>query len=444
MTSVTRNILLIAVATGIGTIPASSQLSFNGSAKSIIEQKAEASTGLNMIYVVADTRGVTATFTSKTGGPVQWYKYGNLGGGHAEEIASTMDGTNSSVTLTSEDTGFIIEDGTNRYYYWVVNYANHRARFDSLTFSPEQECDRARLVFSGDASRITYFTINGASRVLDRELQIEYSTLKYNEETEAYDQAGASQTYEYIDQSVGVFAPLCNTRFSLTGDRFLSTWGEEEKIETDSYDAIAVEAHTYASQEQREADNEQKIDANLGGSAPVDISFKAVVTDAAIFREWQMTKDPTFEVVDDRIQQLEFDHTFRDNGNTYIRFVANNAAGTCEYVGETYEVFVGESDLLCPNAFSPNGDGVNDEWKVSYKSIVEFDCHIFNRWGQEMIHMTDPSQGWDGKYRGKTVPTGVYYYVIKARGSEGRKYHLNGDINIIKSSRPTTSVSPEE
>ncbi|MDE6654646.1 MAG: gliding motility-associated C-terminal domain-containing protein [Muribaculaceae bacterium] len=75
---------------------------------------------------------------------------------------------------------------------------------------------------------------------------------------------------------------------------------------------------------------------------------------------------------------------------------------------------------------------------------MEFDCHIFNRWGQEMIHLTDPSQGWDGKYKGKTVPTGVYYYVIKAKGSEGRKYHLKGDINIIKSTRTTTSVSPEE
>ncbi len=423
---------------------ASAQLSFTGSGSKVIEQKAEASTGLNTIYVVEDTQGVTATFTSQSGNSVKWYTYGNLGGGHAQEIASAVSGSKSTVELPAADTGFIIEDGTTRYYYWVVNYANHRARFESLTFSPEQECDRARLVFAGNASRITYFTINGASKVLDRELQIDYYTLKYNSDNEVYDQVAASQTFEYIDESVGVFAPLCDTRFTLTGDRFLRQWGEEESIETESYTAIAVEAQTTATQDMRVVDNEQKIDATLGGSAPVDISFKATVTDAAIFREWQMTKDPTFEVIDDRMQQLDFDYTFRENGNTYIRFVANNAAGSCEYVSETYEVFIGESDLLCPNAFSPNDDGVNDEWRVSYKSIVDFDCHIFNRWGQEMIHLTDPAQGWDGKYKGKTVPTGVYYYVIKAKGSEGRKYHLNGDINIIKSSRNTSSVSPEE
>lgn len=444
MSVFTRNILLFATIAGMSGFSASAQLSFKGSDKTVIEQKAEASTGLNTIYVVENTQGVTATFASKTGNVVKWYSYGNLGGGHSEEIASTMNGSNSTIELGGEDCGFIIEDGTDRYYYWVVNYANHRARFENLTFSPEQECDRARLTFTGEASRITYFSINGASKVLSREIELEYNSLKYNSDTEAYDQVPASQTFDYIDESIGTTAPLCDTRFTLTGDRFLRAWGEEESITTESYTSIAVEAQTSAVQEQRVVDNEQKFDTNLGGSAPAEISFKAAVTDAAIFREWQMSKDATFEVIDDRIQQLDFDYTFRDNGNTYVRFVANNAAGTCEYVGETYEVFVGESDLLCPNVFSPNDDGVNDEWKVSYKSIVEFDCHIFNRWGQEMISFTDPAQGWDGKYKGKTVPTGVYYYVIKAKGSEGRKYHLNGDINIVKSSRTTGSASSEE
>ncbi|MDE6692975.1 MAG: hypothetical protein K2K05_06270, partial [Muribaculaceae bacterium] len=312
---------------------ASAQLSFTGSAKSVIEQKAEASTGLNMIYVVDNTQGVTTTFASKTNNAVKWYRYGNLGGGHAEEIASTMNGSNSTIQLTGDDSGFIVEDGTDRYYYWVVNYANHRAKLESLTFPAEQECDRARLTFSGEASRITYFTINGAAKVLSRELELEYNTLKYNGNTEAYDQVAASQTYEYIDESIGASAPLCDTRFTLSGDRFLRKWGEEESITTESYTAIAVEAETSAEQEQRVADNEQKLDANLGGSAPAEISFRATVSDAAIFREWQMSKDATFEVIDDRIQQLDFDYTFRENGNTYVRFVANNAAGTCEYVG---------------------------------------------------------------------------------------------------------------
>ena len=49
-----------------------------------------------------------------------------------------------------------------------------------------------------------------------------------------------------------------------------------------------------------------------------------------------------------------------------------------------------------------------------------------------MAHLTDPSQGWDGRYNGKLVPAGVYYYVIKARGTDGKNYKKSGDINIVR------------
>ena len=95
-------------------------------------------------------------------------------------------------------------------------------------------------------------------------------------------------------------------------------------------------------------------------------------------------------------------------------------------------ITIGESVLECPNAFSPQGsEGINDEWRVSYRSIVEFQCWIFNRWGVEICHLTDPSQGWDGKYKGKYVKSGVYFYVIEARGADGKEYKLSGDINIL-------------
>jgi hypothetical protein len=58
-----------------------------------------------------------------------------------------------------------------------------------------------------------------------------------------------------------------------------------------------------------------------------------------------------------------------------------------------------------------------------------------------MATLTDPSQGWDGRYGGKIVNSGVYYYVIKARGSDGKKYNLSGDINIINYKQSSTSTS---
>ncbi|MDE7388986.1 MAG: gliding motility-associated C-terminal domain-containing protein, partial [Muribaculaceae bacterium] len=119
-----------------------------------------------------------------------------------------------------------------------------------------------------------------------------------------------------------------------------------------------------------------------------------------------------------------------------VRLICANTDGGCESESDTYQVFIGESDIKCPNAFSPGAsEGVNDEWRVSYKSIIRFECHIFNRWGQELYSFRDPAGGWDGKVRGKVVPAGVYFYVITAEGADGRKYRLRGDINVVSSSR---------
>ncbi len=105
--------------------------------------------------------------------------------------------------------------------------------------------------------------------------------------------------------------------------------------------------------------------------------------------------------------------------------------GECRRNDENIET-PDSSMLKCPNAFSPrNGDGVNDVWLVSCREIAKFRCHIFNRHGQQVATLTDPSQGWDGTYKGKPAKTGVYYYVIRAEGTDGKKYELSGDINLF-------------
>ena len=99
--------------------------------------------------------------------------------------------------------------------------------------------------------------------------------------------------------------------------------------------------------------------------------------------------------------------------------------------------------MKCPNAFSPgSSEGINDEWKVSYKSIISFECHIFNRWGVKVATLKNPEEGWNGKYNGKFVPAGVYYYVINAKGADGKTYKLKGDINIINFKKNNTGNSP--
>jgi gliding motility-associated-like protein len=195
-----------------------------------------------------------------------------------------------------------------------------------------------------------------------------------------------------------------------------------------------VDVHTTAVQDERNNDNEMKNEGGqYGGSAPVTILFTSNCTNAVIHKEWQMSYDSEFTNLVLRLNQDEVEQTFEEAGTFYWRFVGSNADGSCEAISETYTVNIGVSELHCPNVFTPGtSEGSNDVWMVSYKSIVEFHCWIFNTWGNKIIELTDPSQGWDGTYGGKLVKPGVYYYVIQAKGSDGKVYKLSGDINIIR------------
>lgn len=116
-----------------------------------------------------------------------------------------------------------------------------------------------------------------------------------------------------------------------------------------------------------------------------------------------------------------------------------NQEGSCEAYGDVYTINVSESSLGAgprgdlPNVFSPGTTpGTNDVWKVPHKSIVEFHCWIYNRWGNLLYEFTDPDGGWDGTYHGKLVDTGVYYYVVTATGSDGVNYKKRGAISIMR------------
>ena len=69
--------------------------------------------------------------------------------------------------------------------------------------------------------------------------------------------------------------------------------------------------------------------------------------------------------------------------------------------------------LYSPNAFSPDGDGINDVFKISGQAMLDFKIEIYNRWGQMVYKSIDLSNGWDGTFKGKNLPTGTYVYKIK-------------------------------
>lgn len=91
-----------------------------------------------------------------------------------------------------------------------------------------------------------------------------------------------------------------------------------------------------------------------------------------------------------------------------------------------------EANIFVANAFTPNNDGKNDVIKVEGDNISEMDFRIYNRWGENVFHSTSISDYWDGKYRDKDCPNGVYYYRLEVKCLGGKTFFTSGDITLIR------------
>jgi len=109
------------------------------------------------------------------------------------------------------------------------------------------------------------------------------------------------------------------------------------------------------------------------------------------------------------------------------KLVVTNAEG-CS-VGAVVAVSV-LKDPVIPNAFTPNGDGINDTWDIKYlNSYPNNTVDIFNRYGGKVYSSIGYPVPWDGTYRGAALPAGTYYYIINPKN--GRKV-ISGSVTIIR------------
>ncbi len=86
------------------------------------------------------------------------------------------------------------------------------------------------------------------------------------------------------------------------------------------------------------------------------------------------------------------------------------------------------------NAFTPNGDGIHDRWVVTDGNACtnQIMVKVFNRYGHVVFEDNNYQNDWDGKYKGKPVPDGTYYYVIQYRLISGRIVPAKGDVTILR------------
>ncbi len=120
----------------------------------------------------------------------------------------------------------------------------------------------------------------------------------------------------------------------------------------------------------------------------------------------------------------------REDGTYFV--VADNACGTYRD-----SVTIAYADCSCvpfiPNVFSPNNDGINDNYLIRlHCNAAEFVLAIYNRFGERVFLGNSPDKNWDGTFSGKRCDVGTYFYQLKFKGPLGDDFEYHGDITLLR------------
>jgi gliding motility-associated-like protein len=90
------------------------------------------------------------------------------------------------------------------------------------------------------------------------------------------------------------------------------------------------------------------------------------------------------------------------------------------------------NQVFIPNAFSPNGDGNNDIFRVFGNTLKNVSMWVYDQWGNMLFNSNNQSAGWDGTFKGKAQPVGVYVYYVEATLENGEIVKRKGTINLLR------------
>ena len=162
---------------------------------------------------------------------------------------------------------------------------------------------------------------------------------------------------------------------------------------------------------------------NAGGTRYVlrgsKITLTPTVSDPAVKYLWT----PKIDINDNTVKNPVI---IGDQDLTYTLLVTDSLGCTST---SSMNVVV-SPQLNVPNAFTPNGDGINDQWNVVgliayYNATID----VFDRYGSKVFHSVGYNTPWDGTYNGSPLPMGVYYYVIDTKV---KNQVISGSVTIIK------------
>ncbi|MCB9234103.1 MAG: gliding motility-associated C-terminal domain-containing protein [Bacteroidia bacterium] len=124
-------------------------------------------------------------------------------------------------------------------------------------------------------------------------------------------------------------------------------------------------------------------------------------------------------------------HVYASDGEMVIRLTVRAENGCTSYKEEVILVKIID-DIWIPTAFSPNGDGVNDEFRIVAHNLQKFYIAIYDRWGKMIFDSYDPNFSWNGFFRSEAVQEGVYTYICTGTKYRGETFKRGGTVTLIR------------
>lgn len=127
-------------------------------------------------------------------------------------------------------------------------------------------------------------------------------------------------------------------------------------------------------------------------------------------------------------------HEYTETGTFAVSLLLTNAFGCqSEQIWPQYVTVDQRVNMFIPNAFSPNGDGVNDVFNVVTRLITDFEIAIYDRWGKLIYQARNQEFGWNGQDgAGDPAPEGAYVYVVQAVDWDGNSVRRSGSVTLLR------------
>ncbi len=406
----------------------------------------------------SDTLKLTAIFPNDTSGLIQFYKISQNEEEDTleQELLLEKDSTNQLSYSTLEQGGYQI-----RFFNDSIDTTITRwAYFNNLIVNPfyQESCDQLFIQGIEGGISFYYFHPDTISKtvILDNGLNLEWKDYYQNPDSDIIDWIELD-TLEFDPTSPDQnFSPppieYKTYLFKVEVNDSFGHYGKDSLV----YEAIAVEADF-------EATVDEEVQDTVKEEAPLEVGFVNKSLNAELYN-WTFYNDSA-RVSDGGSKVIRESNYYEPLDLVYYKypgfydvklkaegrvFIDNGEEKTCvdsvtkRVFVTVYKSFLGD----LPNVITPGDGGKNEkfyfdditEWDYSVDppkdeypttSIEYFEVLIYNRYGLRVYHYEGSDwDGWDGKYNGKVVDTGVYFYVIRARGYEGKTFREKGFFHV--------------